>query len=102
MLNRVGLADREGHYPSQLSGGEQQRVAIARVLVHSPRLLLAEETLASTGLMGVGSRTDYDYRVRTETEPVAWRAEFRAAFPDANWLVRMFEDRGRRIAERLG
>ncbi|MEQ8206298.1 MAG: ABC transporter ATP-binding protein [Woeseia sp.] len=43
MLNRVGLADREGHYPSQLSGGEQQRVAIARALVHTPRLLLADE-----------------------------------------------------------
>lgn len=43
ILNRVGLADREGHYPSQLSGGEQQRVAIARALVHTPRLLLADE-----------------------------------------------------------
>ncbi len=43
MLERVGLADRAGHYPSQLSGGEQQRVAIARALVHRPRLLLADE-----------------------------------------------------------
>ena len=43
MLERVGLAERAGHYPSQLSGGEQQRVAIARALVHQPRLLLADE-----------------------------------------------------------
>ncbi len=43
MLERVGLADRAGHYPSQLSGGEQQRVAIARALVHQTRLLLADE-----------------------------------------------------------
>ena len=43
MLGRVGLAERAGHYPTQLSGGEQQRVAIARALVHQPRLLLADE-----------------------------------------------------------
>jgi putative ABC transport system ATP-binding protein len=43
MLGRVGLQDRLGHYPRQLSGGEQQRVAIARAFVTGPRLLLADE-----------------------------------------------------------
>ena len=42
-LARVGLAARTGHYPDQLSGGEQQRVAIARAFVAAPRLLLADE-----------------------------------------------------------
>jgi putative ABC transport system ATP-binding protein len=43
LLDRVGLADRLGHYPAQLSGGEQQRVALARAFANEPKILFADE-----------------------------------------------------------
>ncbi|MCF2910706.1 ABC transporter ATP-binding protein [Pseudoalteromonas sp. DL2-H2.2] len=47
LLEKVGLAHRVGHYPSQLSGGEQQRVAIARAFIGTPKILFADEPSAN-------------------------------------------------------
>ena len=43
LLKKVGLADRYDHYPAQLSGGEQQRIAIARAFSNNPKILFADE-----------------------------------------------------------
>ena len=67
-LELVGLADRADHFPSQLSGGEQQRVAVARALASNPRLLLCDGPTGAldfeTGKQVLGMLGDLNRRLR--------------------------------------
>jgi putative ABC transport system ATP-binding protein len=83
-LERVGLADRSHHSPNQLSGGEQQRVVIARAMVNDPALILADEptgaldSRTSEGIMSLFDDLHRDGRtiiLVTHAVEVADRAE---------------------------
>jgi putative ABC transport system ATP-binding protein len=67
MLDRVGLADRLSAMPDKLSGGEQQRVAIARSLVRGPRLILADEPTGALDLETGAAVMDLLDTVATES-----------------------------------
>jgi len=84
-LNRVGLTQREQHYPNQLSGGEQQRVAIARAFACSAKILFADEPtgnldpkngeMVSNLLFEVNSETDNALVIVTHDHDLADRCD---------------------------
>ncbi len=68
MLEKVGLSNRTGHKPRQLSGGQKQRVAIARGLVHCPKLVLADEPTAALDEQSGRTVVELLQRMATENQ----------------------------------
>ena len=91
-LTRVGLETRRGHYPPQLSGGEQQRVALARALAAGPKILFADEPTGNLDAANAARVVDLMFALTGETgaalvlvtheESLAGRADRRVAMLD--------------------
>ncbi len=63
VMKIVGLENKKNHYPSEVSGGEQQRAAIARALVHQPKILLADEPTGNLDALNANEIIDLLLRI---------------------------------------
>jgi putative ABC transport system ATP-binding protein len=98
-LEAVGLAERMGHYPSQMSGGEQQRVALARAAAPRPQILLADEPTGNLDgdngaaildlLMGLRDRHGATLIMVTHSNTLAQRCDRRISLADGRLLEKL-------------
>lgn len=95
-LERVGLADRAGHRPTELSGGQMQRVAVARALINEPALILADEptgnldSTSSENIMGLFQElhaSGVTLMIVTHDEEVAERGDRTVEIRDGTLFV---------------
>ena len=96
LLNDLGLSDRSAHLPSELSGGEQQRVAVARALMNTPDVLLADEPSGNLDSENAAKLHDLFFELRdklgltiiivTHNEELAARADRTLRMSDGAFL----------------
>jgi putative ABC transport system ATP-binding protein len=94
VLKRVGLEHRAKHYPNELSGGEMQRVAIGRAIVHRPPLLLADEPTGNLDSINGGKILELLREIHVTLRPtivMATHSDRAAAFGD--YVIRVADGR---------
>lgn len=96
LLNFFGLKNKSDNMPKMLSGGEQQRVAVARALINNPKLILADEPTGNLDSVSANTLNDYFFKLRdefdtsivmvTHNSELAQRADRSLQLIDGKWL----------------
>lgn len=99
VMKIVGLAGKENRYPDEVSGGEQQRAAIARALVHQPKILLADEPTGNLDAINTGEIIDLLLKINNFGTTVILVSHNREVVNNLNRRV-ITIDEGRIISDR--
>ena len=89
LLKKIGLSNRSNHFPSQLSGGESQRIAIARALINDPDIILADEPTGSLDMKTAKDTFDLLYNQKNPDRLIIFATHNRFFAKKADYLLEL-------------
>ena len=101
IIKKMGLSDRVNHYPSELSGGEMQRIAIARALINEPQIILADEPTGSLDQSTAREVFDVLYKLKHSNRIIIYATHNRYFANKADCKLEMIDGNIRTINARI-
>jgi len=101
IIKKMGLSDRVNHYPSELSGGEMQRIAIARALINEPQIILADEPTGSLDQTTAQEVFNVLYKLKNSNRIIIYATHNRYFANKADCKLEMIDGNIRTINARI-
>ena len=101
IIKKMGLSDRVNHYPSELSGGEMQRIAIARALINEPQIILADEPTGSLDQSTAREVFDVLYKLKNSNRIIIYATHNRYFANKADCKLEMIDGNIKTINARI-
>jgi len=101
IIKKMGLSDRVNHYPSELSGGEMQRIAIARALINEPQIILADEPTGSLDQFTAKEVFDVLYKLKNSNRIIIYATHNRYFANKADCKLEMIDGNIKTINARI-
>ena len=101
IIKKMGLSDRVNHYPSEMSGGEMQRIAIARALINEPQIILADEPTGSLDQSTAREVFDVLYKLKNSNRIIIYATHNRYFANKADCKLEMIDGNIKTINARI-